>query len=603
MNLQKITFYSIWIFSIIIGTIAFINYYFLGIVSLNLQTISLLVKYYPTHTMIILFVLFVIILIQYKRYKDTIKQGKNCQIRFVELEKIAHNWQEHDEIEARIMNKINEDKAISFDENKQEIQSVLSTLFLNRNIKDVEFYKKYVFNHFDAFTDHELEIVASLYEILETKAKNLPSVATLYKKDTDVKEYQKVVTDNLRTYDILYKVNLFEHTMHVVENIYELMIKNKDSFIFSWARALISALAHDIGKIEKIESLRGYTQIDSGKYQQNNHEALSRLILSNAFPDYQYIEDICEIVEKHHISELNNNGKNYNLIKLLKTADQFARKNEINEYLIKRKEGKLQENEIATVIDVEENTSEATSKSNKTNVLLDDSNYEVVKLDSSQNESKDEPIQDDKNEDKPIQDDKNEKVNNIDLDISQDESKKDIDQQTINLEKQIIVEETKKTKQAQKKNNNQNDIIDPKDEKQLCTPTQLGDLIELIVDNVNVTMITPTAKKLRIASISKKDKLYMPTLFFYSLIKKSGIILSNRIEEELFIKKLKSDNLVTSIVQIKLLNFKSATYSTMTDFVEINLNSLGITPEEAEMKKRENDELKNVNIIIAGANE
>ena len=62
-----------------------------------------------------------------------------------------------------------------------------------------------------------MEIIAVLYELLETKAKDLPSVATLFKSDTDKNIYKDIVSEKLTSYEILYKVNLFDHTMNVVD--------------------------------------------------------------------------------------------------------------------------------------------------------------------------------------------------------------------------------------------------------------------------------------------------------------------------------------------------------------------------------------------------
>mgnify|MGYP000541166911 FL=1 len=118
---------------------------------------------------------------------------------------------------------------ISFDESKKDIQEVINTLIGRREIQDMSFYKKYVFDYLDSFSKQELEIVATLYELLETRAKELPSVATLYRSDTDTNIYKDIVSENLTSYQILYEVNLFDHTMNVVRCMYEILILEKDS--------------------------------------------------------------------------------------------------------------------------------------------------------------------------------------------------------------------------------------------------------------------------------------------------------------------------------------------------------------------------------------
>lgn len=60
------------------------------------------------------------------------------------------------------------------------------------------------------------------------------------------------------------------------------------------------------------------------------------MIISNAFPNYEYIDDVCEIVEKHHINSVDEKNKNYKAIRSLKDADQMARKQEIKDYLTEK---------------------------------------------------------------------------------------------------------------------------------------------------------------------------------------------------------------------------------------------------------------------------
>src|SRR5574344_1985797 len=256
IRLQMFIFYATWILFLIILAVGYANYNYYGSYSLNLHIIAVLVKSYPFTTVLIILLLFTIIIYQYKAYREKIKNRKNCQITYVDLEKIAHLWLEFEEIEENIENKILENMEVSFDETKKDMQEVIGILIGNRNIKDMYFYKRYVFNYLDSFSKEELEIVAVLYELLETRAKDLPSVATLYKSDTDKNIYKDIVSEKLTSYEILYKVNLFDHTMNVVDCMYEVLIKEKDAFVFSWSRMLISSLAHDIGKIEKIESLQ-----------------------------------------------------------------------------------------------------------------------------------------------------------------------------------------------------------------------------------------------------------------------------------------------------------------------------------------------------------
>ena len=392
MKLKIAIFYTIWIFFSIIIAIGFANYYYFNTLSLNYHIVTLLVKTYPFTTIFVIILLIIIIIYQFKIYREKIRSRRNCQITYVDLEKIAHLWLEYEEIEDNIEHKMMEKMEVSFDESKKDIQEVINTLIGNRSISDMSFYKKYVFNYLDSFSKQELEIIAVLYELLETKAKDLPSVATLFKSDTDKNIYKDIVSEKLTSYEILYKVNLFDHTMNVVDCIYDILIKEKDSFVFSWSKMLISALSHDIGKIEKIDSLKGLSGLDKGKYENNTHENISRLILSNAFPNYEYIDDVCEIIEKHHLTNLDEKNKNYKAIRNLRNADHSARKQEIKEYLNNKKY------ENKKVLNIETDESKTLEINTQNTTLFDISVLDIDDKNEEDKEKKDEFVEQNSND-------------------------------------------------------------------------------------------------------------------------------------------------------------------------------------------------------------
>ena len=529
IRLQMFIFYATWILFLIILAVGYANYNYYGSYSLNLHIIAVLVKSYPFTTVLIILLLFTIIVYQYKAYREKIKNRKNCQITYVDLEKIAHLWLEYENIEDNIEHKIMEKMEISFDESKKDIQEVINTLIGNRSIKDMSFYKKYVFNYLDSFSKQELEIVAILYEILETKAKTLPSVATLYKKDTDQEIYSDTVSEKLTSYQILYKVNLFDHTLNVVQNMYDLLIKEKDVFVFNWSKMLICALSHDIGKIEKIESIRGLSSIDKAKYEGNTHENLSRLIISNAFPSYEYIDDVCEIIEKHHITSIDEKNKNAKLIKKLKFADQEARKQEIKNFLKNKKENKINETE-------EPKTEEPKAEEPKA----------------------EEPKTEEPKTEEP----------------KAEEPKADIIEQKATIRSGQIIA-------------NQENFINPE---------SLGNLIESISRKINIIEKTSRSERLKPISISEKDELYMLREVFVAFVKKAGIDTSGTKDYDNLLNKLKSDGVIKAEACLLLLeNFGNAAYSkSKKEYISFSLISLGISPEEAELKKRNNEHLRNV---------
>jgi hypothetical protein len=520
IKLQMILFYGTWIIFSLIILIGYANYVYFEELSLNLYIVTLLVKSNPFTTIFIIISLMLIIIYQYKLYKEKLENRKNCQITYVDLEKIAHLWLEYEEIEDNIEHKMMEKMEVSFDESKKDIQEVINTLIGTRNIQDMSFYKKYIFNYIDFFSKYELEIVAVLYELLETKAKKLPSVATLYKSDTDKSIYKDIVSEKLTSYEILYKVNLFNHTMNVVENIYNILIKEKDSFVFGWSKMLISALAHDIGKIEKIESLKGLSGLEKGKYENNTHENISRLIISNAFPNYEYIDDVCEIIEKHHIQTLDEKNKNYKSIKYLKNADQFARKQEIKEYLNNKKD----------------NSNDDVNISEIDNELLP----EIELLENSE-----------------IVDDKVQDISSL-------------------IEKNDVITENQ-------------DII--------FSPSDIGNLIELIIKNINEVEVTPKTNRVKLLSISNVDELIMPKEVFIKFAKTAGLNSSTEKDLNALLKKLKTDGLLNyETSNIYLDGFSNAAYKSRRDYLIFDLNSLGIISEDADLKRRNQEHLRNVTI-------
>ncbi len=537
IQLQMIIFYTTWLlFTFVVGVI-YANYHYYGDLSLNLYIVTLLVRNYPFATIFIIFILTAVIVYQYRLYREKLKNRRNCQITFVDLEKIAHLWLEYEEIEDNIEHKMMEKMEISFDESKKDIQEVINTLIGRREIQDMSFYKKYVFDYLDSFSKQELEIVATLYELLETRAKELPSVATLYRSDTDTNIYKDIVSENLTSYQILYEVNLFDHTMNVVRCMYEILILEKDSFVFNWSKMLISSLAHDIGKIEKIESLQGLSGLDRKKYESNNHENISRLIISNAFPNYEYIDDVCEIVEKHHINSVDEKNKNYKAIRSLKDADQMARKQEIKDYLTEKK--------YKTSINTSNNEEKKELQENNTNSsVIEDTTIAPVKLEITNNEI-------------------------------------------------IEIEETKEILTPKSETENIN--INPNQEKNF-NASDIGSLVELLIKSINETEETPKTKRVKIVSISNKDELFIPLEIFVKFTKQYDLGSTDKELKEL-LDKLKKDGLFkyrTSYIEIK--GFANAMYNTRKDFVVFDLSSLGITEDEAELKKRNNQHLRNVTI-------
>lgn len=562
MKLQIIVFYTTWVLFLFILLIIYMNYHYFNVISLNLNIIKLIVISNPFSTIAVIIVLSLIIIYQYKLYKEKINNRRNCQITYVDLEKIAHLWLEYEELEDNIEHKIMDKMEVSFDESKKDIQDVINTLIGSRTISDMSFYKKYVFNYIDSFSKQELEIVASLYELLEVRAKELPSVATLYKNDIDKNIYKDIVSEKLTSYEILYKVNLFDHTMNVVNNMYEILINEKDTFVFGWSKMLIAALSHDIGKIEKIEMLKGLSGIDKVKYENNTHENLSRLILSNAFPSYEHIDDVCEIIEKHHLQNLDDKNKNYKLIKMLKNADQQARKQEIKEYLNSKKENNITNelNKINKGKEIEKNIIEQ--------IIVEQNS---IIMNQEQNST----------------------LDNINTTILE-EPKED------NIVKDVIAKHSDQEKDVEKE---QEKTVIIHNADTFFNFDDIVNLVEHIINNINVVEISPKTKRVKIISISQNSELFIPKEIFLKFCKINNLNVSTDKNLKDLLNKLKNDLLFKYEIITTLDGFCNAAYKTRKEYLVFDLNTLGINIDEAELKKRNTSELRNVSVVKAKKDE
>ena len=113
IQLQMIIFYTTWLlFTFVVGVI-YANYHYYGDLSLNLYIVTLLVRNYPFATIFIIFILTAVIVYQYRLYREKLKNRRNCQITFVDLEKIAHLWLEYEEIEDNIEHKMIEKRLMA----------------------------------------------------------------------------------------------------------------------------------------------------------------------------------------------------------------------------------------------------------------------------------------------------------------------------------------------------------------------------------------------------------------------------------------------------------------------------------------------------------
>lgn len=269
-------------------------------------------------------------------YRYQLEKRKNCEIHYVELEQIATLWLSQVDFVENVKNQIIEDNSKTGDEQEkvhlkapQDVQALLLDI-TSQDARD--FAKKEILPNLNRLDEYEIRIVFELLAFLD-KNKNITSVATLFNEDPEKMTYSsKVVTSDGKTsYDILKTFTLLNHTIRVSDNILT-MIKDggrETGGILLYARALITALAHDIGKVE----VHGFdTKIKGQMYRTVPHEKLSAIIFQEMYPDYNHVQAVIDAIKSHHISKPQGTISYY-----LKLADQKSREQEISLWLTANK--------------------------------------------------------------------------------------------------------------------------------------------------------------------------------------------------------------------------------------------------------------------------
>jgi len=166
-----------------------------------------------------------------------------------------------------------------------------------------EFFEKHI-NKKPFYTGNVKTVINNLLTLLDTEG-NIPSVVS------GQNETESKIPEN--TYKMLAQVSLAEHTIHVAEEILAIVPYGANLPI-----ALISALAHDIGKMPKFR--KQY-------YSLGDHPFISVTVLESigGFKELVYKDDIMQAVRDHHLKPKGYVGEN------LKEADTRARRRELME--------------------------------------------------------------------------------------------------------------------------------------------------------------------------------------------------------------------------------------------------------------------------------
>jgi len=166
-----------------------------------------------------------------------------------------------------------------------------------------EFFEKHI-NKKPFYTGNVKTVINNLLTLLDTEG-NISSVVS------GQNETESKIPEN--TYKMLAQVSLAEHTIHVAEEILAIVPYGANLPI-----ALISALAHDLGKMPKFR--KQY-------YSLGDHPFISVTVLESigGFKELVYKDDIMQAVRDHHLKPKGYVGEN------LKEADTRARRRELME--------------------------------------------------------------------------------------------------------------------------------------------------------------------------------------------------------------------------------------------------------------------------------
>ncbi|GAB5047571.1 HD domain-containing protein [Thermodesulfovibrio sp. TK110] len=164
-----------------------------------------------------------------------------------------------------------------------------------------DFYKKYLDGKL-YFTGNVKKVIIDILTLLDTEGEVSSVVSG--QSETESKLPQN-------TFQMLSKISLTEHTIHVAEEILTIV-----PFGANAPKALIAALGHDLGKLPKFRNQY---------YTLGDHPFISVTVLDSiqSFKELVYADDILKAIRDHHLKPKDFLGE------ALKEADQRARRREL----------------------------------------------------------------------------------------------------------------------------------------------------------------------------------------------------------------------------------------------------------------------------------
>ncbi|MCR6590513.1 Uncharacterised protein [Campylobacter insulaenigrae] len=340
-----------FIYYFIISILGFLLFVFillninLGVQKSNLyllfspQTYYYLFKIYQKEIAIFLIIEQIVLLsfIYYQNYKlnQHIRNSKKEELQVIHIKDLSKLWIEEESIILNDPLKQNLKRKYQPLTNTKNEDLLSIAHFKNDNI--IIFLEKSIKPYLNILESEELKAIIKLLHILEDNLKT-PSVVpnkndpnAMYGYGNLKNVVEPLTLDGKTRFDIFYTISLLDHTLEVARNIINTIEKNKNFKKKDiLAQAIISALAHDIGKIEK------YKMQDKSKnflaLKEQAHHVISNIILYDSFKTLPNLDQIAKAVINHHSGSI---SKEDILLKLLVDCDKQTREKEIHNYLVK----------------------------------------------------------------------------------------------------------------------------------------------------------------------------------------------------------------------------------------------------------------------------
>lgn len=263
-------------------------------------------------------------------WQDRCLKSNKIQLNEIHIEAIAPIWTKHNTKDYKI-----DTQKTTFD-TQQSIANINESLLSVANFYEQQskiFINQAVLPYIKKMSSGHLKAIIRLINILEQN-KDCPSVVAFAKTEPNVlyQDREFVSFEKKTRFDIYAQISVYKHSLNVALQIVELVkaqnVNKKDLL----GKAIVAALAHDVGKINKYEMLKfgeNGKKVNFKEFQSQPHQNISSMILYDGFVDCPDLKEIAEAVQRHHSGAI---GKEELLLKILIDADKMTRDKELDSY-------------------------------------------------------------------------------------------------------------------------------------------------------------------------------------------------------------------------------------------------------------------------------